>query len=47
MREKDNGAAAPVYARPWMETEEAGPALLICKSQLDGELVDVVDEPMY
>jgi hypothetical protein len=45
MELKNNGAVH-VYVRPWIETEEISPSLLICDSSLDGGLVDVVDEPM-
>jgi len=35
------------YLRPWIDVEELLPSLLICDSQTDGELIDVIDEPMF
>ena len=35
------------YLKPCIEVEELLPCLLICDSQTDGELIDVIDEPMF
>jgi len=34
------------YIKPCIEVEELLPCLLICDSQKDGELINVIDEPM-
>lgn len=35
------------YIKPYIEVEEMLPCLLICDSQKDGDLIDVIDEPMF
>ena len=35
------------YIKPCIEVEEMLPCLLICDSLKDGELIDVIDEPMF